>query len=64
MTPEAGPDITVFAASRATRVAVVMPPLPVMTRRSRRKPRAREVGGEAGEVAVEQGLDGGVDGAR
>ena len=30
MTPEAGPDITVFAASRATCGAETMPPLPVI----------------------------------
>jgi hypothetical protein len=40
ITPEAGPDITVFAASRATTGAGTVPPLPFMTRRSRVKPRA------------------------
>jgi hypothetical protein len=39
MTPDAGPDITVFAASRATTGAGTVPPLPFMTRRSREKPR-------------------------
>jgi hypothetical protein len=39
MTPEAGPDITVLAASRATIGAGTVPPLPFMTRRSRSKPR-------------------------
>ena len=35
MTPEAGPDITVFAASRVTKRAEIMPPLPFMIRKSR-----------------------------
>ena len=31
MTPEAGPDMTVLAASSATRAAETMPPLPFIT---------------------------------
>ena len=35
ITPEAGPDITVFTASRETMPALTMPPLPFITRSSR-----------------------------
>ena len=40
ITPEAGPDITVLAASRATIRAETMPPLPFITSRSCVYPRA------------------------
>ncbi len=40
ITPEAGPDMMVLAASRATTRADTVPPLPFMTSRSRLKPRA------------------------
>ena len=39
MTPEAGPDITVFTAASATIDAETVPPLPCITSRSRPKPR-------------------------
>ena len=35
ITPDAGPDITVLTASRATAREVTIPPLPFITRRSR-----------------------------
>ena len=40
MTPEAGPDITVWTAASAAIAAEMVPPFPCMTRRSRAKPRS------------------------
>ena len=40
ITPEAGPDITVFTAERAIRVEDMVPPLPCITKMSRSKPLA------------------------